>query len=195
MGFVNCYWLMSRFNPRLVAVVLFVIATAVSFKFLRPKSTDDFSQAMPNNLSSDWGKFAASDTKMTAFALLGTEDNNGKPQEWYAAQPKFYDEIVLSQTEVKNSENRRELREAFARIVPARNGKACIPNYRHALRLVKNERTLDAKICFDCGDIEITDKGKKGHFSFELLPWESRDKFDAVFARMGMKQWRPGENQ
>lgn len=188
---------MSRFNPRLLTVLIFAVATAVSFLFLRPKFTNYFSQPTPNNRSSDWGKLAASDTKMTAFALLGTDDWNGKPESWRAAQPQFFDEVVFSQTEVKNEENRRELREAFSRIVPSGfPGKSCIHNYRHGLRFVKDKRTLDAKICFSCGDMEITDNlGNKWGVAFESPDSETRAKFDAVFARMGMKQFKPNENQ
>ena len=61
---------------------------------------------------------------------------------------------------------------------------------------MKDKRILDAKICFSCGDMEITDNlGNKWGVAFESPDSETRAKFDVVFARMGMKQFKPGAKE
>ena len=174
---------MPRFNPRLIAVILFAVVGYMAFQL---------SSARPNDEPLSWREFAAFDTKITAFALLGRSDNYSKPQEWYRAQPRFHDEIVLSQKAVTNSQAHQKLRQIFARIAPSEWASACDSDYRHALRFEKDGRTVDAKICFECGMMEVFDSaGKTTHVDFMLKNSQGRDQFDAIFARLGIKQFKP----
>lgn len=175
---------MSRFNPRLVAIFLIGFVGFTAFHLVRSNTER-------------WRKFTASDnTKITAFALLGHEDYADKDAKWRTAQKKFRGEIILSQAPVEDANICRELRQTFTRIVPAEYGADCIPNYRHGLRFEKDGRTVDSIICFACGQISVVDStGKNADFDFNLPYEQGRDKFDAIFARLGMKQFRPYAKQ
>ena len=173
---------MPRFNPRLIAVVLFALVGYAAFHFLGTNRTD-------------WREFAASDdTQITAFALLSRyEDDYGKDRAWMKAQPQLHGDAVLSQKVVQSADAQRELRRAFSRIVPHELGEAdCTPFYRHALRFERDGRTVDAMICFQCRHMEVFDSaGQMSRVDFSVTTPEIRDQFDAVFARLDMKQFKP----
>lgn len=175
---------MSSLKSRLVAVLLLAVVGYTAFHLVRDNTNR-------------WREFAASDdTKITAFALFAQEDYREGDDKWLASQEKFYDEIIVSQVPVEDAGTRGELRQIFARIVPAEYGADCAPIYRHALRFEKNGRTVDAIICFACGQISVIDSaGKNTHFDFSLPDEQGRDKFDAIFARLGMRQSKPYEKQ
>ena len=97
---------------------------------------------------------------------------------------------------VKDKDARRELRQVLARIVPSDLKADCVPEYRHGLRFEKDGRTVDAVICFGCGQMAVLDSaGKSSSFDFELPDEQGRDQFDAVLARLGMKQFKPYAKQ
>lgn len=177
---------MSRFNPRLIGVVLFAVVGYAAFHFMNSDRTD-------------WREFTASDdVKITAFALVSRyDDNYNKNQPWMDAQPKLHRDIILSQKVVQDAKARRELQQSFSRIVSHNMGEAaCVHEYRHALRFEKDGRTVDAMICFSCGHMEVFDSaGKTSTVDFWPEPPAERDKFDAIFARMGMKQFKPYKKQ
>jgi len=51
-------------------------------------------------------------------------------------------------------------------------------------------------ICFECGQVRVTDSAQSNTgFEFSLPNEEGRDKFDAIFARLGMEQFKPYEKQ
>ena len=140
----------------------------------------------------DWREFAASDnTKVTAFALLSHYEN-GKDEKWMKTQPQLHGEAVLSQKLVQDLETRRELRQTLAGFKLIQSGPDCTPVYRHALRFEKEGHVVDVMICFSCGQMEIFDSlGETTKAYFESEPPQSRDQFDAIFARLGLKQFKP----
>ncbi len=172
-------------------MVSLVLSGFATYYFARPKPV-----AAPSSFIQRLGdsrRFAASDTKMTAFALVGGNDDYKRMDEkWRKAQPKLHGQIILSQKSVKGAKARQELRQAFARIELLEIRSDCIPNYRHALRFTKDGRTVDAVICFDCGEMNVYDStSKPAYVGFMLPDSEIRDQFDAIFARLGMKQFKP----
>ena len=140
----------------------------------------------------DWREFAASeDTKITAFALLSHHEN-GKNEKWMKTQPQLHGEAVLSQKLVQDLKTRRELRQTLAGFKTIESGPDCTPMYRHALRFEKDGHAVDVMICFSCGQIEIYDSlGETTKAYFEAEPPKGRDQFDAIFARIGLKQFKP----
>ena len=109
------------------------------------------------------------------------------------AQPQLHGDAVLSQKVVQNADAQRELRQSFAGIVQHDLGEAdCTPFYRHALRFERDGRTVDAMICFECGHMEVFDSaGQMSRVDFSVTTPKIRDQFDAVFAQLGMKQFKP----
>ena len=170
---------MSRSNPRLIAVVLFAVTFYVAFRYMSTHRTD-------------WREFAASDdTKITAFALLSHHED-GKDRDWMKTQPQLHGDIVLSQKKVQDATTRRELRQSFLDIALIESGPDCTPLYRHALRFEKDGRTVDAMICFQCGHMEVFDSaGRMSRVDFSVSNPAIRDQFDAIFSRLGMKQFKP----
>ena len=77
-------------------------------------------------------------------------------------KPTFHGYLILGQAQVRSAETRTNLLDALYKVMGKGDPYACF-NPRHGIRAVRNKKTVDLVICFECQQIDIYDEqGSEG---------------------------------
>lgn len=158
----------------LLAIVLtaFVMFQPKAKPSLKTPTVKQLKAAFPNNTKTIFDK----SDKFTLLSLDPSWDSL-----YTTGNNIFHGFRILGQTEVKDNHVRQQLRRLYYDGLADTHFSAACFNPAHGIRTVKDGRTLDLLICFDCALVRVVVNGEK-HGD---VHWGStqRAAFDEVLAK------------